>query len=100
MRVSRPCYDKPHRCPGWAGGGAFYGRADRCISGRISVDYEARLWQWRMWRCTACDVITLPYVVRWVDVTVPIRRAWARLRYEWHPGHPFNPWWDKARRKP
>ena len=37
MRISRPCYDKPYRCPGWAGGGMRYAKVDRCSNGRTDI---------------------------------------------------------------
>lgn len=67
MRISRPCYDKQHRCPGWAGGGERYAKVNRCKNGRVVGPYEGRLWQWKAHRCNVCDVIVLPYVVRWLD---------------------------------
>lgn len=69
MRFSRPCYDKAHRCPGWAGGGTRFASVDRCQDGRIGRGryYEGRAWRWRFNRCDSCDVIVLPYVVRYVD---------------------------------
>lgn len=67
-RLSRPCYDKPWRCPGWAGGGMRYARRDRCNDGRMTGwDGEQRCPAWRFHRCTTCDVITWPYVTRWLD---------------------------------
>jgi hypothetical protein len=65
MRLSRPCYDKPHRCPGWAGGGMRYAKVDRCDGGRLDI-YRS-WWQWRINRCDTCGVYVLPYVVRWLD---------------------------------
>lgn len=64
MRVSRPCYDKPHRCPGWAGGGWEYGRADTCDNGSIPIDYESRWWRLKVHRCPRCGVTVLPYAIR------------------------------------
>ena len=69
VRVSRPCYDKPWRCPGWAGGGMRYARRSRCNGGHM------RGWQpddgahpaWRFHRCDTCDVLTWPYITRWLD---------------------------------
>lgn len=37
MRLSRPCYDKAHRCPGWAGGGWKSARRDRCPGGYVTT---------------------------------------------------------------
>lgn len=70
FRISRPCYDKFHRCPGWAGGGTRYARVRRCDNGHISYHNEERLyhlWKWRLYRCPKCRVIVLPYVTRWAD---------------------------------
>lgn len=68
MRISRPCYDKPHRCPGWTGGGERYARVNRCpAGGRIPIDYERRGWQLRFHRCPDCRVIVLPWLVCWTS---------------------------------
>lgn len=89
-RVSRPCFDKFHRCPGWAGGGTRYAKVRRCDDGHIRYyddDGHHRLWQWRCFRCPKCRVIVLPYLIRWLD--------W---RYVWYwklcriPGD-VNSWW-------
>ena len=81
MRFSRPCYDKPLRCPGWAGGGMRYARRDRCAHGRMSGWHGDRPWPtWSLHRCDTCDVVTWPYVVRWLNpVTVAreLRDRWA-----------------------
>lgn len=68
LRISRPCYDKYHRCPGWAGGGTKWARVQKCYTGYIDVDYSRRAWKWRTHRCASCGVIVLPYVVRWLDL--------------------------------
>lgn len=69
MRISRPCYDKMHRCPGWAGGGMRYAKRDRCDGGSLArvIDYDGRWWRWRTHVCPTCEVLVLPYVVRYVD---------------------------------
>lgn len=67
MRLSRPCYNKPHRCPGWAGGGELYAKVQRCEGGRLNGLHEKRLWRWRFNRCGSCDVVVLPYAVRLLD---------------------------------
>lgn len=71
MRISRPCYDKAHRCPGWAGGGMRYAEVQRCAGGHVGGGrlYDRPLWRFRFHRCDVCDVVVLPYVVRYVDVT-------------------------------
>ncbi len=62
MRISRPCYDKPHRCPGWIGGGMKWAKVERCKSGRIDL-YDHKLWKWRLGKCDTCDVRTIPWVL-------------------------------------
>lgn len=68
MRLSRHCYDKPHRCPGWAGGGFRYARVNRCEGGRIQIDYSSR-WKrnWTFHRCDRCNVVCWPIVIRELD---------------------------------
>lgn len=86
MRLSRPCYDKPHRCPGWAGGGTHSAKEYRCSNGSIrtrvtdptpiSAD-EFSIWgqqylypgvaKWHPGYCNKCDVVTVPYALRWLD---------------------------------
>ena len=68
MRFSRPCYDKYHRCPGWAGGGLKFAKKIKCDGGYITVHYpfKKRL-KWRFASCNKCDVIVFPYHIRWID---------------------------------
>lgn len=68
-QISRPNYDKRHRCPGWSGGGWVSARYDQCDNGYIKIDYDSRWWPWRFHRCTRCTVLVLPDVVRWLDPT-------------------------------
>lgn len=63
-RLSRPCYDKYHRCPGWAGGGLKYAKRKRCDGGSIQVDWDDDWWAWKFWRCGKCNVTVLPYYSR------------------------------------
>lgn len=72
VRISRPCYNKMHRCPGWAGGGDKYAKVPRCDGGHLAGSYEGTLYEGRFWRlrfnrCDTCNVIVLPHAVRWVD---------------------------------
>ena len=67
MRISRPCYDKMHRCPGWAGGGTRYAKAPSCNGGSLTGAFEKKLWRWRLNRCRECKVLVLPYMIRWLD---------------------------------
>lgn len=80
-RISRPCYDKAHRCPGWAGSGMRYARTARCKNGYLPEDlYGNRWWAWLPHRCDTCGVIVLPSHVRWVDPTWLTYRAGRALR--------------------
>ena len=83
MRISRPCYDKMRRCPGWIGGGLRWAKVDRCDNGAIQIDYEARWWKWRTWPCNRCDVVVLPYVSRYLDPTWLVDAARSRVTVEW-----------------
>lgn len=70
IRISRPCYDKYWRCPGWAGGGTRGPKgADRCDGGSLAPTgyWDNRLWKWRLNHCPTCGLVVLPYMVRWLD---------------------------------
>lgn len=70
MRIRRHCYDKPHRCPGWSGGGRKLApeRQTICPSGSFApYMYEQRLWKWRFHRCDKCGTVALPVVVKYFD---------------------------------
>lgn len=86
IRLSRPCYDKPHRCPGWAGGGVRSARVYRCTSDnggggslRGGYYYERGLlpWSLRFSYHRPCRTLVLPYVVRHVDP------GWWRWKLRW-----------------
>ena len=88
MRISRPCYDKYHRCPGWAGGGLRYAKRKRCDGGSLGsvIDYDSRWWRWRVHRCPVCDVYVLPYNIRQIDPTwwrSEIQHWWRYTRLDW-----------------
>lgn len=70
MRISRPCYDKYHRCPGWAGGGMKYAKVPRCNGGSLAtvIDYDGA-WRWKFHQCPRCDVWVLPYYFCHLDPT-------------------------------
>lgn len=79
-KLSRGCYDKYRRCPGWAGGGWKYAKHKLCHGDRggyLKVDYEDRWWKWKIHRCDNCDVVVLPYMFRW---TSP-RAWWYEIKY-------------------
>jgi hypothetical protein len=84
--ISRPCYDKPHRCPGWAGGGWLRALVSRCESGSLGrIDYRRRFW--RGARCPECNLYVLPIATQKVDPTF----IWWRIR------HPRWPYWASVR---
>lgn len=82
MRLSRPCYDKPWRCPGWAGGGMRYAKRERCADGRVSGWDSPARWP-HLWfhRCGECGVVTLPFATRWLDPSWLAYRAQSWWRY-------------------
>lgn len=67
FNVSRPCYDKILRCPGWNGGGIRWPEVDQCEGGHLAIDLEDRWWKWKFQRCDTCSVRVLPYVTRGGD---------------------------------
>jgi len=69
MRLSRTCYDKPHRCPGWAGGGWKTARTDRCDNGSIRTKNDGYPGEHRsrFGHCTECNTVTWPVLTRWLD---------------------------------
>lgn len=86
MKISRPCWDKYHRCPGWAGPGWGNPRPGTdCPSGSLSgvIDYDSRWWRWRFHQCPKCAMVVLPY---WSHVLDP-RFWWGhwawRIRLWW-----------------
>lgn len=76
MRISRPCYDKYRRCPGWAGPGFKYAKVEHCDNGFITFRDSPR-WKWLIHRCPKCQIIVLPYYIRWADPT------WYRFVVDW-----------------
>jgi hypothetical protein len=77
FRVSRLNYDKPHRCPGWAGAGESHVWAKkwwRIIASCPGQSFAGFLydlphWRWRFIRCPSCGVLCLPWVTRKLDPT-------------------------------
>lgn len=94
LRLSRPCYDKMHRCPGWAGGGTRFARVSRCDDGHVrplraggSVEsiYQGAFWRLRVNRCDTCGVFTLPYAIRYLDWRhwrSELRSGWLELCFQ------------------
>lgn len=82
MRLSRHCYDKPHRCPGWNGGGFKYStKEDRCNGGHIVINYNSR-WSrnWTFHRCDTCDVVCWPIVIQQLDPSYWRHWHWYRTK--------------------
>jgi hypothetical protein len=100
-RVSRQCYDKPHRCPGWAGGGWHYTDDSICQSGYVDwYGYtdpttgewvDKRLKKFRANTCRKqCGTLVLPYATRYVDPTwwkYEAESRWDDILY-WRWGYP------------
>jgi len=92
VRISRPCYDKYWRCPGWAGGGGRFARVKRCESGSLGpvIDYGSRWWTWKIHQCPTCGVYVLPYHFQAIDPTAwpyALRRLGWRIRDWWEWRH-------------
>lgn len=72
MRLRRHCYDKPWRCPGWAGGGfRFPSDRRRICDGGTLVRYwdKGHHWliNWQFHRCEDCGTVALPIGIKWMD---------------------------------
>lgn len=81
--ISRPNYDKPHRCPAWSGPAFKDTDVYTCEGGSIRIPgltgseaYPGETTT-RFGRCTTCPIITLPYATRWVDP------SWLTWRASW-----------------
>lgn len=65
FRIRRRCYDKSHRCPGWAGGGMRYAKVVVCEGGSLPHTYT-----WGRWlpeRHAFCGTWALPVMAKWSD---------------------------------
>jgi hypothetical protein len=104
VRISRPCWDKPHRCPGWAGAGWKFPKEDYCPpSGEKPGYVERRMFKgyfkvvrfgrhykvlqfnattFMFGKCNRCGVITLPYFLRKFDPRYypPMFKLWRMRR--------------------
>jgi hypothetical protein len=68
VKISRPCYDKYRRCPGWAGPGWKSHREDSdywCDNGFIKISGK-RFKSWKFHRCTSCKTWVWPYNFRYL----------------------------------
>lgn len=84
MRVSRPCYNKFHRCPGWSGGGIHSAKVYRCQGGYVTWP-TGKLRLFKIARCNKCDVVVLPFNIRYVDPAYLIKweipHMWRDFKY-------------------
>lgn len=100
MRISRPCYDKYWRCPGWAGpgwGNPRHGEDEECPSGSLSgvIDWDSPWWRWKIHRCPVCGMYVLPYWTHLLDPSYyPGHYGW-RIRMWWR----YHPWRRTYRRR-
>lgn len=106
-RLSRPCYDKPHRCPGSAGGGPKFARVRRCEGGYVTfgMSYEEHAglegadWDryprpFALGQCTKCDVIVLPFWTRKLSLFWWADHLWRKFtNWAWWKRAAFNDWW-------
>jgi hypothetical protein len=71
LNVSRPCYDKRHRCPGSVGGGMKSAKVELCHGGYVNhpstLDPNRRASNWEFGRCKKCGVLVLPSNIQYVD---------------------------------
>lgn len=84
---SRPCYDKPHRCPGSVGGGWTTAMVKRCPDGGSLARIEFSRRYWLGARCPYCGLYVLPIWTQLLDPTY----LWWRIR------HPRLPFWASSR---
>jgi hypothetical protein len=89
IRLSRPCYDKYHRCPGWAGGGWKWPKGEsRCNGGHLKVDWEKPYrWHWKFHRCDTCNVLAFPYMAHWLSpgwYKFKVEMKVEDLKFWWH----------------
>lgn len=77
-RVRRGCYDKYHRCPGWAGGGLRYAEVTVC-EGLTSLPdaYEGNGFKFH----PDCGTLVLPRWTKWLDPTWWL--SVIRFRFGW-----------------
>jgi hypothetical protein len=68
VRLSRPDYDKEHRCPGGiSGGGWKFSKVEHCVGGYVTVrvmdeGYPGHpgKYRWHFGHCNRCDTVTWP----------------------------------------
>jgi hypothetical protein len=97
MGLRRHCYNKPWRCPGWAGGGwsTPTRKRDICLHGGSFAGMwgsdRDRWYLWRWHKCSMCGTVAIPYVTRWLDPTFLQHHVWLY-------GMTLREWWQWKRR--
>lgn len=56
-----------------------YAKRDRCDGGYVFVDYDDRLWKWKLWSCGTCNVLVLPYHSRKLSIPWLMRELKSKL---------------------
>lgn len=108
-KMSRPCYDKPHRCPGSAGGGMKYAKVIRCEGGYVTFgmsrdkldalhfdDPEIGRYPrpFALGQCTECDVIVLPFWTRKLSPFWWRDHLWRKFtNWLWWRRADLTDWW-------
>ena len=87
IRVSRPCYNKWRRCPGWAGPGWKTRKVPYCDNGFFPLEQVGDWWKWKPWTCQVCRTWVLPVNVEKLDPSFWKWRLSVILR---------NWWWDRV----
>lgn len=116
-KLSRPCYDKPHRCPGWAGGAFKYAKVDHCPDGYITfgmskeelaaLDLSTDEWAkvryprpFALGQCTTCDVVVLPFWTRKLSLIWWWRESWWTFEnWWWWRRTALQGWWQNRKKK-
>lgn len=75
--IRQGCYDKYHRCPGWAGAGFRYTFHPVCGGGLVPDAY-GRKWWFRFH--PECGTLVLPYYSRYLDPEWLARTAGRNIR--------------------
>lgn len=64
--------------------------------GYLPIDYDSRWWKWKFHTCPTCNMLVLPYMVRWTSW----RSWWYEIKYarnSWMWLIRLETWWGKKR---
>lgn len=67
MKIARPNYDKPHRCPGWSGVGWLSNKHNWCDGAKRSFPRGYNYAWYAFNRSACCNTLILPLAVKWFD---------------------------------